>query len=142
MGQQIFGKVQAKLQADSGSAIVEFVILAIPLFIPIFIYLNQFSSMSVNEEIARTMSREVLRVYVLSENDKQAQELSVKAMQVMAQKMGLKSSEIKSLLIKTQCSHEPCLHADGKIQLTISFRDEITGRMISASTQQHLSPWL
>ena len=56
-----------KFQSDSGSAIVEFVALAIPLFIPIFIYLNQFSSVSGNEEIARAMAREVLRVYAISE---------------------------------------------------------------------------
>lgn len=142
MWRQIFKKVQIHLQADSGSAIVEFVALAIPLFIPIFIYLNQFSSVSVNEEIARTMSREVLRVYVLSENDAQGQELSSKALQIIAHKMKLKSREVDSLRIDTQCSQQPCLSASGKIQLTISFRDDATGRIIRATTQQHLSPWL
>lgn len=142
MPQLIFKRIWIRLQADSGSAIVEFAVLAIPLFIPIFIYLNQFSSVSVNEEIARTMSREVLRVYVLSENDAQGQDLSAKALQILAHKMKLKTAEIDSLHIDTQCSHRPCLSADGKIQLTISFRDATTGRMIRASTQQHLSPWL
>ena len=42
---------------EDGGAIVEFVALAIPLFIPIFIYLNSFSSVSANEEIARSMAR-------------------------------------------------------------------------------------
>ena len=59
-------KIWARLKSDSGSAIVEFIALAIPLFIPIFIYLNHFSSVSVNEEIARSMAREVLRVYVMN----------------------------------------------------------------------------
>lgn len=142
MWRNISNKAWIRLQADSGSAIVEFVVLAIPLFIPVFIYLNQFSSVSVNEEIARTMSREVLRVYILSENDAQGQELSAKALQVIAHKMKLKPTEVNSLRIDTQCSDQPCLSADGKIQLTISFRDGSTGRMIRASTQQHLSPWL
>ena len=69
-------KIRARLNSDSGSAIVEFVALAIPLFIPIFIYLNHFSSVSVNEEIARSMAREVLRVYVISENESAARNLS------------------------------------------------------------------
>jgi hypothetical protein len=64
-----------KLKSDSGSAIVEFVALAIPLFIPVFMYLNHFSSISVNEEIARSMAREVLRVYVLSEDESAARDL-------------------------------------------------------------------
>ena len=34
------------------------------------------------------------------------------------------------------------LTADGRIKLTISFTDEQTGRVVSASAQEHLSPWL
>ena len=73
-------KIKDRLISDSGSAIVEFVALAIPLFIPIFIYLNHFSSVSVNEEIARSMAREVLRVYVISEDESAARNLLGKAM--------------------------------------------------------------
>ena len=61
-------EVKARFSQEDGGAIVEFVALAIPLFIPIFIYLNSFSSVSANEQIARSMAREVLRVYVISEN--------------------------------------------------------------------------
>lgn len=131
-----------RLKDDSGSAVVEFVALAIPLFIPIFIYLNQFSSVSANEEIARTLSREVLRVYVISESDTKAQELSVVAMRIMAQKMQLKDSEIESMRIHTDCSLWPCLSANGRIRLTITFNDARTGRLVSAAAQEYLSPWL
>ena len=61
--------VKKLFSREDGGAIVEFVALAIPLFIPIFIYLNSFSSVSANEEIARSMAREILRVYVISESD-------------------------------------------------------------------------
>ncbi|MSY37789.1 MAG: hypothetical protein F2639_06120, partial [Actinobacteria bacterium] len=50
-----------RLAGESGSAIVEFVVLAIPLFIPIFIYLSNFASVSGNEAIVRTLAREGLR---------------------------------------------------------------------------------
>ena len=59
--------LQFRMREDRGSAIVEFVALAIPLFIPIFIYLNQFASLSGNEEIVRVLAREGLRAYVASE---------------------------------------------------------------------------
>ena len=61
-------------KSETGSATVEFVALAIPLFIPIFIYLNHFSSVSANEDIARSMAREILRVDVISENDDAARD--------------------------------------------------------------------
>jgi hypothetical protein len=111
------------------------------LFIPIFIYLNHFSSVSVNEEIARSMAREVLRVYVISEDESAARNLSGDAMNLLAQQWKLSNSEIASLRTQLECTHLPCLSSNGRIKLTISFNDEQTGRVISASAQEHLSPW-
>lgn len=133
---------RAKLAREDGGAIVEFVALAIPLFIPIFFYLNSFASASVNQEIARSMAREVLRVYVISENDGAAQDLSGKAAQIMAKQWRLGNSEIDSLRTRLECSRSPCLTANGRIKLTITFTDSTTGKEVSASAQQHLSPWL
>ena len=130
------------LKSETGSATVEFVALAIPLFIPIFIYLNHFSSVSANEEIARSMVREVLRVYVISESDDAARDLSGKATQLLARQWNLTDSEVASLRTRMDCTRFPCLTADGRIKLTISFTDEETGRLVTASAQEHLSPWL
>ena len=127
---------------EDGGAIVEFVALAIPLFIPIFIYLNSFSSMSANEQIARSMAREVLRVYVISENDGAAQEISGRAAQLLARQWQLSDTEVASLRTTMDCSHFPCLTANGRIKLTLSFIDDETQRKVSASAQEHLSPWL
>ena len=135
-------KFKNKLNSDSGSAIIEFVVLAIPLFIPVFIYLSHFASVSVNEEIARSMAREVLRVYVISEGDSAARELSGKTTQLLARQWHLTDSEMASLQTQMDCTHLPCLSANGRIKLTISFTDEQTGRVVSASAQEHLSPWL
>jgi hypothetical protein len=135
-------KFKARLKSDSGSAIVEFVALAIPLFIPIFIYLNHFSSVSVNEEIARSMAREILRVYVISEDEFAARNLSGQAINLLARQWKLTDPEIASMRTHMDCSHTPCLSANGRIKLTISFTDEQTGRVVSASAQEHLSPWL
>lgn len=135
-------KFKYKLNSDSGSAIIEFVVLAIPLFIPVFIYLSHFASVSVNEEIARSMAREVLRVYVISEGDSAASELSGKTTQLLARQWHLTDSEMASLQTQMDCTHLPCLSANGRIKLTISFTDEQTGRLVSASAQEHLSPWL
>jgi hypothetical protein len=135
-------KFKARLKSDSGSAIVEFVALAIPLFIPIFIYLNHFSSVSVNEEIARSMAREILRVYVISEDEFAARNLSGQAINLLARQWKLTDPEVASMRTHMDCSHTPCLSANGRIKLTISFTDEQTGRVVSASAQEHLSPWL
>ena len=131
-----------RFKSESGSAIVEFVALAIPLFIPVFIYLNHFSSVSANEEIARSMAREVLRVYVISEDDFEARTLSSKASKLLARQWHLTDWELVTLELKLDCSHTPCLSANGRVKLTVRYTDEETGRVVSASAQEHLSPWL
>jgi len=138
----VISKLFRVFKSETGSATVEFVALAIPLFIPIFIYLNHFSSVSANEEIARSMAREILRVYVISENDDAAKDLSGKATQLLARQWHLTDSEVASLRTRMDCSRFPCLTADGRIKLTISYTDEETGRLVTASAQEHLSPWL
>lgn len=140
--QRVFSRTQQLLSKEEGGAIVEFVALAIPLFIPIFIYLNSFSSISANEQIARSMAREILRVYVISENDAAAQDLSGRASQLLARQWKLSESEAASLRTRMDCSHFPCLSANGRIKLTLSFIDDESRRKVSASAQEHLSPWL
>lgn len=139
---QLVKQLGRNFKSDNGSAIVEFVVLAIPLFIPIFIYLNHFSSVSATQEIARNMAREVLRVYVISEDDAAARNLSARAMQLLGRQWQLTDSEMRSIQTQMDCSHSPCLSANGRIKLTLSFRDEETGGLVSASAQEHLSPWL
>jgi hypothetical protein len=138
----ILSRIKERISREDGGAIVEFVALAIPLFIPLFIYLNSFSSISANESIARSMAREVLRVYVISENDGAAQNISGRAAQLLARQWKLSEAEVASLRTRMDCSHFPCLTANGRIKLTLSFIDAETQRKVSASAQEHLSPWL
>jgi hypothetical protein len=138
----LWKNITLRLRREDGGAIVEFVALAIPLFIPIFLYLNSFSSISANEVIARSMAREVLRVYVISENDGAARNLSSDATNLLARQWNLSPSEIATLRTHLDCSHLPCLSANGRIKLTVSFIDGKTLREVRASAQEHLSPWL
>jgi hypothetical protein len=127
---------------EKGSAIVEFVVLAIPLFIPIVIYLASFASLSGNEAIVRTLAREALRAYVASDNDHAGREVSAQALAVIADQLGLTDSEIRSLSARYECSETPCLSASGRIRLTISYIDSRSHRAIEASAQEHISPWM
>jgi Flp pilus assembly protein TadG len=136
-----FDNFYRNLQKESGSAVVEFVALAIPLFIPIFIYINSFASISGNESVIRTLAREGVRAYAASDNDFSGRATSAQAVQVIAKELGLTNSEMQSLEANYDCSRFPCLSANSRIRLTISFVDEQSHRMISASAQENISPW-
>ena len=130
------------MREESGSAVVEFVALAIPLFIPIFIFLNQFASVSGNEEIVRTMVREGLRAYVASDSDHAGREVSAQALTVIANHLGLTPREIETLSVRYECSENPCFSANGRIRLSVSYVDAQSHRIIEASAQEHISPWM
>ena len=130
-----------KLRDESGSAVVEFVALAIPLFIPIFIYLNSFVSVSGNEAVIRVLAREGVRAYVASDNDYAGRAVSEQAISLIAKNLGLSSNEIDSLTVSYQCSRLPCLSANSRIRLTISYIDAQSHRKIEASAQENVSPW-
>jgi len=131
----------AKLKDESGSAIVEFVALAIPLFIPVFIYLNSFTSVSGNESVVRTLAREGVRAYVASDNDYAGRATSQQAVQLIAKHLGLTNREMDSLSVRYDCSRLPCLSANSRIRLTIAYVDEQSHRTIEASAQENISPW-
>ena len=120
----------SKLRDESGSAIVEFVALAIPLFIPIFIYLNSFASVSANEAIVRVMAREGVRAYAASDSDHSGRVVSEQAILLIAQNLGLTSKEINTIDVNYACSRLPCLSANSRIRLTISYLDSKSHRTI------------
>jgi len=131
----------AKLRDESGSAIVEFVALAIPLFIPIFIYLNSFASVSGNEAIVRVMAREGVRAYAASDTDHSGRVVSEQAIVLIAQNLGLTSDEINTIDVNYECSRLPCLSANSRIRVTISYIDFRSHRTVKASAQENISPW-
>jgi len=126
---------------EIGSATVEFVLLAVPLFLPIFIYVTQFAEVSNKEMSARTLVREVVRAYVASENLGVAQQRANLVLQYGADRLGFTRSEISSMALTFSCSSSSCLspgervRADLRVQLPLSHRD------VHVSAQEYVSPW-
>ncbi len=130
-----------RFKDEAGSATVEFVALAIPLFIPIFIYLNSFASISGNEAVIRTLAREGVRAYAASDTDHAGRATSQQAVQLIAHHLGLTQNEINSLTVSYECSRMPCLSANSRIRLSITYVDGQSHRLIKASAQENISPW-
>ena len=75
------------IREEQGSASIEFVMLAIPLFLPVFIYLNQFASVSWGEESAQVLARESLRGYVQTKSDESGRIIAGQVIAVIGAKM-------------------------------------------------------
>ncbi len=130
-----------KLGEESGSASVEFSILAIPLFIPIFIFITQFATLSSNETIARVLARESVRAYLLSSDSSTGLIVSRSVAVILGEKLGLSPAQLSKLTLHFDCSANPCLSPQGRIRATVTITDEESGRRTVASAQEFVNPW-
>ena len=134
-------KIKKFLAGESGSASVEFVALAIPLFVPILIFLNNFSELSSSEILARNLVRESLRAYVTSDNPLFANFRAEETLRIAARESGLSQDQISSMNLSFNCSQIPCLSPGGRVQATLKMRLHSQSREVSAQAIEYISPW-
>lgn len=126
---------------ESGSASVEFVMLAIPLFLPIFIFLNQFSEVSNEEANARTLVGEAVRAYATTQNLENAQARSEAVLNFGASRLGFSSADIESMKLTFRCSSTSCKEPGERVRADLTMTLPITHRIVHVSAQEYVSPW-
>jgi Flp pilus assembly protein TadG len=131
-----------KLKNESGSAVVEFVALALPLFVPVIIFLSQFAALSNDEFIVRTLARESVRAYILSANDLSATLNARNTVKTGARELGLNEERIKDLNFTVDCAGIFCLTPDNKVEITITLRSQDGKRVSTATARETVSPWV
>jgi Flp pilus assembly protein TadG len=123
---------------EEGSAVLEFIALALPLFIPLFIFLNQYATSSDAQASLRTLSREMARGFVTSENDQVAERVTFEIFSKGATVLGLERELSEgSLTYVYQCKIKPCISPNNEIVITVNSRYSD----ISISTVEHVSAW-
>jgi len=130
------------VRREEGSASVEFVVLTLPLFIPIFIFLGQFSAVSSHEMVLQTLARESLRSYIESSNDVTGEALIRQVIEVGGKNLGLSQREIRAIDVEMKCSKSPCHQPNGRVRITLRMDPSVShGRTIEAAAQEYFSPW-
>lgn len=129
------------IQQDRGSATIEFIALAIPLFIPLFIYMNAFSAMSDGQDSLRTLAREAARGFVTSASDQiaygVAHQIVTEGALILGYGDAIKNGEIE---MQIKCNKRPCISPDASVQVFITRRQQ--GHLdIKVSAIEYVSPW-
>jgi len=130
-----------ELDREKGSAAVEFVVLAIPLFLPILIFLGHFSNVSRSEIQARSLVREVVRAFVSSSNNSQAESNAEAIFRLGQEKFSFTQEEISSMRLTLSCSARPCLSPGERVRAEIELTPAGTKRDVRVSAQEFVSPW-
>jgi hypothetical protein len=130
------------LLKEEGSASVEFVVLALPFFIPIFIFLGQYAAVSSHEMAIQTLARESLRSFIESSSDESGEALIRQVIEVGGKNLGLSQYEIAAIDVEMQCSKNPCHLPNGRVRITLRMDSSVShGRIIEAAAQEYFSPW-
>lgn len=125
---------------ERGSASVEFSLLAIPLFIPLLIFMGQFASASDSQDSLRTLARESVRAFVSSSNDQiafyVANQVIVKGGEVLGQ---------ENVGIRITCSASPCISPDAQVIVHLTSRNPGISPFgfpaFEVSAIEYVSPW-
>ncbi len=126
---------------DSGSASVEVVLLAVPLFLPIFIYLTQFAELSNSEIQSRSLVRQIVRAYVSSQSSDEARSRTEIVLNYGASRLGFSQSEISAMRLSFSCSADPCLTPGARVRANLILSSPSSHRVVKVSAQEYVSPW-
>lgn len=111
--------LKTMIKDESGSAILEFIMIALPLFVPLALYLNSIQSTAQGLADLQNIARQVARAYTTSPTEDLA---LVRANQVLSvyQNQILPIHGDKSVLsLQIICEAQPCLTPNAKVIITV-----------------------
>ena len=111
-------------ESEEGSAIVEFVVLGLPLFLPLFIFLTSLTQISSDQRIVQSLARQVARGFVTAPDETAARSRVEVIKGVYQEKyfktnsLDLSSTSSRFIEIYLSCSANPCLTLNSKVSVT------------------------
>jgi Flp pilus assembly protein TadG len=126
---------------DKGSAIIEFIVYALPLFVPLVIYLTSVNQVSEIQYEARNFARQTARAYVTSPTQDLTNARMFSVLEVFV-KNSFTTNRIDSHpKIEISCSLNPCLTPNGKIKVNVVLTSISSGKSASATAIQTVDAW-
>ena len=142
-----------RFRNDTGSAIVEFTVLAIPLFVPIVIYLGVIHDNSRINTDLHNLARQSARAFITSTSDTYEEARLQSVLSAFVAKV-FKADGISEVpVLNVQCSASPCLTPDSKVKVTATLtrkESQLSGMLrflssptieFSASDTQVVDAW-
>ena len=127
-------RIRHLINDESGSAIVEFVALGLPLFLPLFIFLSDVSQISSDQRIVQNLARQVARAYVTAPDESSAlARVEIVKGVFQSKYFKINNTAGANISIQINCSASPCLTPDSKISVSAALTSK-DGRTTYQST--------
>lgn len=131
----------AIISCNRGSASVEFSLLAIPLFIPLFIFMAQFSHASDVQDSLRSLARESARAFVSSKDDETAFYVANQVVIQGARLLGYDPNSPKiEIELRVVCNSRPCISPENRVLVQLTMNSSGKGQ-IQVAAIEYVSPW-
>ena len=119
-GRSTWKRAICSLHQDSGSAIVEFTVLAIPLLVPIVIYLGVVNNNSTIASDLHNLARQSARAFITSTSETYEEARLQNVLSIFESKILRPHGIAEIPTLSVQCSASPCLTPDAKVKVTAS----------------------
>ena len=129
------------IRREEGSAIIEFVIYALPLFIPLIIYLTAVNQSAQIQYEARNFARQLARAYVTSPSAEFTGARIAAVKDVFVTSSFAANKIDPNPRIEISCSLNPCLSPNGKVSITVYLKSIFSNSKASATAVQTVDAW-
>ena len=132
---------------EEGSAIVEFVVLGLPLFLPLFIFLTSLAQISSDQRIVQSLARQVARGFVTAPDETAARSRVEVIKGVFQEKYfktnssNLSSKSSRFIEIYLSCSANPCLTLNSKVSVTAQLTSRDGQHKYLATATEIVDAW-
>jgi len=123
-------RIRSAIRDEDGSAVVEFIALALPLFIPLAIFMANVQHDSSIQFQARNLARQVARAYVTSHSEIEGAQRVRILENTFMEEIFNQTSEISRPSIEITCSASPCLLPRSRIHIEVEI-DRTDGRVLT-----------
>jgi Flp pilus assembly protein TadG len=127
------------VKSESGSATLEFVVLVIPLFIPLAIFIGNFAHSVIGHLDIQNLAGQMVKSFVTSPNDLAAR-ANVDSLNREFAVRVLHGDGISNLpTYKIECESTPCITSDSAVVVTVNLN--LPQGQSSASAVGIVDPW-
>lgn len=134
-------RIRNCLIREDGSAIIEFIILALPLFIPMAVYLSSVNQNSNISYDARNFAREVARVYASTSLETDIAPRIAQLTQSYGDNVFLPNKIALPPLVEVSCESQPCLTPGSRISVEVTLKTEDGKFQAHATNVQTVDAW-
>lgn len=137
------------LKREEGSAVVEFLALGLPLFLPLAIFLSHINNDSNLHIQSKNLARQVVRAFVTSPSEQYSESRVAKVIEVFQREIFNRSGATSNPTnnsaygpeVRITCSQYPCLQRGTKVRATVTLSSANNQVVAVASAEEFVDLW-